>query len=98
MRLGSLKILREKNMVQNENPLAIIFREINMEMNSKGSSSDVQTPEERYLISTYLAYLCLFSARDGKRNSTGYICLAYLYSSCTTCIVHNTKCGGASLF
>jgi hypothetical protein len=56
MGLGSLKILREKNTVQNENPLAIIFREINMEMNSKGSSSDVQTPEERYL--RYLPIVC----------------------------------------
>jgi len=63
MRLGSLKILREKNMVQNENPLAIIFREINMEMNSKGSSSGVQTPEERYLPSTYSLPVFVFSLR-----------------------------------
>jgi hypothetical protein len=42
-------IERKKFTVQSENPLAIIFREINMEMNSKGSSSDIQTPEERYL-------------------------------------------------
>jgi hypothetical protein len=50
-------------MVQNENPLAIIFREINMEMNSKGSSSDVQTPEERYLPSTYSLPVFVFSLR-----------------------------------